>query len=45
MGKSDYYKLNLENSFVKNIIKLDWMLVKKTTLNNLKEELVIEKEE
>lgn len=29
IGKSDYYKLNLNNSFIKNIIKLDWSLVKK----------------
>lgn len=28
IGKSDYYKLNLENSFVKNLIKLDWILTK-----------------
>ena len=28
VGKSDLYKLNLENEFVKNLIKLDWMLVK-----------------
>jgi len=28
VGKSDYYKLNLETPFVKNLIKLDWMLVK-----------------
>lgn len=28
VGKSDYYKLNIENPFVKNLIKLDWMLVK-----------------
>lgn len=28
IGKSDYYKLNIENPFVKNLIKLDWMLVK-----------------
>lgn len=27
VGKSDYYKLNLENNFIKNLIKLDWMLV------------------
>ena len=31
VGNSDYYKLNLENSFIKNLIKLDWMLTK----NNL----------
>ena len=41
IGKSDYYKLNLENSFVKNIIKLDWSLAKKTALKDLKEELII----
>lgn len=28
VGKSDYYKLNIENSFVKNLIRLDWNLVK-----------------
>ena len=38
IGKSDYYKLNLQNSFVKNIIKLDWSLTKKTALPDLKEE-------
>lgn len=30
IGKSDYYKLNIENPFVKSIIKLDWMLVEKS---------------
>ncbi len=29
VGKSDYYSFNLENPFVKNLIKLDWILVKK----------------
>jgi predicted transcriptional regulator len=32
VGKSDYYKLNLENLFVKNLIKLDWMLTKSNVL-------------
>ena len=32
VGKSDYYKLNLNNSFVKNLIKLDWILTKKSIL-------------
>ena len=32
VGKSDYYKLDIENEFVKNLIKLDWMLTKKTIL-------------
>ena len=37
IGKSDYYKLNLENEFVKNLVKLDWMLVKKNSLGIEKE--------
>ena len=32
IGKSDYYKLNLNNIFVKNLIKLDWLLTKKNIL-------------
>lgn len=28
VGKSNYYKMNLENPFVANLIKLDWNLVK-----------------
>lgn len=32
IGKSDYFKLNMENPFVKNLIKLDWSLTKKNTL-------------
>ena len=38
VGKSDFYKLNLKNSFVKNIIRLDWSLTKKTALPELSEE-------
>jgi len=29
VGKSDYYKLNINNPFVSNLIKLDWILTKK----------------
>lgn len=29
IGKSDYYKFNMNNIFVKNLVKLNWMLVKK----------------
>lgn len=29
IGKSDYYKLNLDNIFVSNLVKLDWILTKK----------------
>ncbi len=32
VGKSDYYKLNTENVFVKNLIKLDWSLTKRNIL-------------
>lgn len=32
VGKSDYYKLNLENLFVKNLMRLDWSLVEKGIL-------------
>ena len=39
VGKSDYYKLNIENQFIKNLIKLDWILTKR---NILKEEQTIE---
>lgn len=33
VGKSDYYKLNTENSFVQNLIKLDWNLTKSNILS------------
>jgi hypothetical protein len=33
VGKSDYYKLNLENPFVLNLIRLDWNLVKSDILD------------
>lgn len=32
VGKSDYYKLNTENLFVSNLIKLNWMLIKSAIL-------------
>lgn len=32
IGKSDYYQLNMQNFFVKNIIKLDWSLTKNNAL-------------
>lgn len=37
IGKSDYYQLNLNNSFVKNIMKLDWSLTKKSALPDIAE--------
>src|SRR3989344_6142070 len=35
IGKSDYFKLNLDNSFVSNLIKLDWILAKNNVLDKL----------
>jgi len=32
IGKSDYYQLNIENPFIKNLIKLDWIMTKKSLL-------------
>jgi hypothetical protein len=28
VGKSDYFKLNTENNFIKNLMKLNWIIVK-----------------
>ncbi len=41
IGKSDYYKLNMNNIFVKNIIKLDWTLVEKSMENIGKRQEVV----
>jgi len=38
IGKSDYYKLNLQNLFVKNLIKLDWILTKKNALPEMEKD-------
>ena len=40
VGKSDYYKLNLKNSFVMNLVRLDWSLTKRNVLGEEKEELI-----
>ncbi len=37
IGKSEYFKINMQNSFVKNIMKLDWSLTKRSTLPELEE--------
>ena len=39
IGKSDYFKLNLGNQFIKNLIKLDWSLTKRNILPELNEEV------
>jgi hypothetical protein len=33
IGKSDYYKLNMDNDLVKNLVKLDWIITKKNILS------------
>lgn len=33
IGKSDYFKLNIENPFIKDLIRLDWTLTKKEVLS------------
>jgi len=35
IGKSEYYKLNLDNLFVSNLIKMDWMLTKNSLSNEI----------
>ena len=40
IGKSDYFKLNMENSFVKNLIKLDWSLTKRNVLQEEPKQLI-----
>ncbi len=32
VGKSDYYKMNMENSFVLDLIRLNWKLIKRNVL-------------
>ncbi len=33
VGKSDYYKLNMENPFVLDLVRLDWSLTKSNILS------------
>ncbi len=40
IGKSDYYKLNIKNIFIKNLIKLDWILVKRNVIPEIKKEIL-----
>ncbi len=41
IGKSDYYKLNTQNPFVSNLIKLDWMLTKRNILPEIEQKIKI----
>lgn len=36
VGKSDYYKLNVENPFIKTLIQADWNLIKENILSENK---------
>jgi predicted transcriptional regulator len=39
--KSDYYKLNLKNSFVRNLVKLDWILTKRNVMPEIENEIEV----
>lgn len=41
IGKSDYYRLNLNHVFVSNLIKLDWILTKRSLLPEKEAEAII----
>ncbi len=32
VGKSDYYMLNMDNTFIKDLVRLDWQLTKNNVL-------------
>jgi len=36
VGKSDFYKLNTENLFMKSLIKIDWLLTEKAISPKIK---------
>lgn len=38
VGKSDYYKLNMDNHFIQNLVKLDWNLTKNNVLSESEKE-------
>ena len=41
VGKSDYYKLNTDNFFVQNLMRLDWNLTKSNVLPELRERKMV----
>jgi predicted transcriptional regulator len=41
IGKSDYYKLNTENTFIQNLIKLDWNLTKSNILLGTEKQKIV----
>lgn len=41
IGKSDYYKLNLKNPFVRNLVKLDWTLTKRNIMPEIEKEIEV----
>jgi predicted transcriptional regulator len=41
IGKSDYYKLNIDNFFIKNLMKLDWLLARGNILLESEENKVV----
>jgi predicted transcriptional regulator len=41
IGKSDYFRLNIKNPFVSNLIKLDWILTKHNALKGSENAIAI----
>ncbi len=41
VGKSDYYKLNIENPFVKTLLQADWNLIKEDILKGDKAKILV----
>lgn len=41
IGKSDYFKLNVNNLFVKSMIKIDWLLTKRNLFGTSEKKEVI----
>ncbi|MBI4116337.1 hypothetical protein HY449_01195 [Candidatus Pacearchaeota archaeon] len=41
VGKSDYYKLNVENPFVRTLIRADWSLIKEDILSEKKPKILM----
>ena len=41
VGKSDYYKLNTDNPFIKELMKLDWNLTENNSFSEIKEKELI----
>lgn len=41
IGKADYFKLNLNNPFVNNLIRLDWSLTKRNLMPEIEKAIYV----